>query len=181
MKSLDLSNVNEAGTNEGLKAGGYVCKYITVSDVTDKEYLLMELDVAEGPNKDYYKDLNERAGFWGLTCYRSYKEKALPMFKRMCSAVTKSNPGFIFDGGQQNADEKTLVGKIVGIVLREEEYEKNDGSVGSRLVVAYECEADKIRKGDFTVPAKKVLDKATPTDTSFVNTSDSVEDEIPFA
>lgn len=181
MKAINLENVQEAGTGNSLKAGGYVCKYTQIADMADKQYLYMEFDIAEGEYKDYYKQLNEKHGFWGGTCYRSYKKNALPMFKRMCSAVSKSNPGFIFDGGAQNADESTLVGKLVGIVLAEEEYNKNNGEIGTRLKVAYECDIDKIRKGDFKVPAKKTLEQpAASTNTGFVNVPDGVVEELPF-
>lgn len=184
MKSIDLTNVQEAGTGNRLQAGGYVCRYTVVSDVPDKEYLYMEFDVAEGEFKDYYKKLEEDKGFWAGNCYRSYKETALPMFKRMCSAVTKSNPGFIFDGGKMNADEKTLVGKYVGLVLGEEEYEKKDGSIGTKLTISYECEIDKIRKGDFKIPNKKYLNNDNaPSDAAqgFTSIDNAVGEECPFA
>lgn len=181
MKALDLSNVTEAGSSNSLKAGGYVCKYTNVEDVADKEYLYMEFDIAEGEYKDYYDKLELQHGFWGGRCYRSYKEKALPMFKRMCSAVTKSNPGYIFDGGAQNADEKSLVGKLVGIVFGEEEYEKNNGDIGTRLYVHYECPVEDIRKGNFKTPTKKLLNKPTKVDTaSFMSIPEGAGEEIPF-
>lgn len=174
----NIEAVQEAGEGMRLLAGGYVCKYTKVTDVADKEYLAMEYDVAEGQYKDYYKSLEERAGFWGGRCIRSYKEKALPMFKRMCTAVTKSNSGYIFDGNT-NADESTLVGKIVGLILGEEEYIGNDGSVKTRLYVVREVEADKIRAGKFTVPELKKLETAPqPSGSdSFMTVPD---EETPF-
>ena len=98
MKRIDMSNVKEAGDNTRLTAGGYVCQYTKVEDREDKEYLYMEFDIVEGEFKGYFKDLSDRFGFWGGKCYRSYKETAKPMFKRMCSAVSKSNGNFVFDG-----------------------------------------------------------------------------------
>lgn len=185
-----MTNVQESGNGSRLEAGGYVCVYTSVTDMEDKEYLYMEFDIAEGKDKGYYKELEERAGFWGGKVYRSYKPTALPMFKRMCSAVNKSNPGFVFDGNV-NSDESTLVGKKVGIVLAEEEYIGNDGSVKTRLYVAYECNADDIRRDKYSVPAKKCVNKqqgatlppegnlpSSDTDGGFV-TADSTE-EIPF-
>lgn len=181
MKNLvNFAEVKEAGASNPLVAGGYVCKYTKVEDNASKEYLRLEFDIAEGDFKDYYKELEERANFWGGSVYRSYKEGAIPMFKRMCSAVAKSNPSFEFNpfvkGG--NSDEQTLVGKLVGIVLKEEEYEKNDGNIGTRLVVAYECDAQKIRSGNFKVPQKKVLDK-NPNN-SWVNVPQGEAEENPF-
>lgn len=185
MQIVNLDNVKEAGAWEGLKPGGYVCKYVSVTDVADKQYLLMEYDIAEGDKAHYYEDLESAKGFWGGTVYRSYKPAALPMFKRMCSAVTKSNPGYIFDGGKQNADEKTLVNKLIGLVLSEEEYIGNDGNVKTRLKVAYECTVDDIRNGNYKVPALKKLDN-TPAPTSnvpsgFVDIPEGSPEEVPFA
>lgn len=183
MKAINLTNVQEAGENTQLPAGGYVCKITNVEDVVDKEYLLVEYDIAEGPFKDYYKKLEERANFWGGTMYKSYKEKALPMLKRFCSAVTKSNGGYIFDAGAQNADEKTLKDKLIGLVLVEEEYLKNNGEIGSRLKVDYETEVEKIRKGDFKVKPKKLLpQEQIPKipEGGFVNVPEGSQEEIPF-
>lgn len=183
MQPINLANVQEAGIGNGLKAGGYVCRITNVEDVVDKKYLLVEFDIAEGEYKDYYKNLEERANFWGGSMIRSYKETALSMLKRFCSAVTKSNPGYIFDAGEQNSDEKTLKGKLVGLVLREEEYIKNNGALGTRLRVDYETEVDKIRKGDFKVKEIKRLpeDQRPKEETAeFVSVPEGVQEEIPF-
>jgi hypothetical protein len=187
MKAINMENVQEAGTQNSLKAGGYVCKIVNVEDVVDKQYLMIEFDIAEGPNKDYFKKFEERNNYWSWNAvtYRSYKEKALPMLKRFCSAVTKSNPGFIFDAGAQNSDEKTLKGKLIGLVLFEEEYVKNNGDIGTRLKVDYETDVEKIRKGDFKVKDKVCLPDsqvpATAKGTDFVNIPESCgQEEVPF-
>lgn len=182
MKAINLSEVQEAGTGLGLKAGGYVCKITNVEDVPSKEYLYVEFDIAEGEHKDYYKKLQEAKNFWGGSFYKSYKEKALPMLKRFCSAVTKSNSGYIFDAGAQNSDEKTLKGKLIGLVLFEEEYIKNNGEIGRRLKVDYECDIEKIRKGEFKVKELKRLpeDQRPKENTEFMNVPDNSADEIPF-
>lgn len=184
MKAINMENVQEAGTQNGLKAGGYVCKIVNVEDVVDKQYLMIEFDIAEGPNKDYFKKFEERNNYWSWNAvtYKSYKEKALPMLKRFCSAVTKSNPGYIFDAGAQNSDEKTLKGKLIGLVLFEEEYIKNNGEIGKRLKVDYETDVEKIRKGDFKVKELKRLpeDQRPKTETDFVNVPEGIAEEIPF-
>lgn len=178
----NIVNVQEAGESVKLPAGGYVCKYTKVEDNPDKNYLYMEYDIAEGNFKDYYKQLEERLDFWGGRCYRSYTEKALPMFKRMCSAVTKSNPGYIFDGNE-HADETTLVGKLVGMILGEEEYVGNDGSTKTRLYVVREVSIDDIRANKYKVPEiKKLEGNATPTkDNSFVDVANTDAEEVPFS
>ena len=182
MKAINLAEVQEAGTGLGLKAGGYVCTITNVEDVPSKEYLYVEFDIAEGEFKNYYKKLQEAKNFWGGSFYKSYKEKALPMLKRFCSAVTKSNAGYIFDAGAQNSDEKTLKGKLIGLVLFEEEYIKNNGEIGRRLKVDYECDVEKIRKGKFKVKELKKLpeDQRPKENTEFMNVPDNSADEIPF-
>lgn len=182
MKQVNLENVQEAGSFEKLPVGGYICKYVNVEDIEKKEYLYMEFDIAEGEFKDYYKKLQENLKFWGGRVYRSYKENALPMFKRMCSAVSKSNAGFVFDGGKQNSNEKTLVGKLVGIVLGEEEYMGNDGTKKTRLYVYSECSVDDIKHGKYKVPElKKLNNSSTNTQPSdFENIDSSVDEECPF-
>ena len=182
MKAINLADVQEAGSFNGLKAGGYVCKITNVEDVPSKEYLYVEFDIAEGEFKDYYKKLQEAKNFWGGSFYKSYKEKALPMLKRFCSAVTKSNAGYIFDAGAQNSDEKTLKGKLIGLVIFEEEYIKNNGEIGRRLKVDYECDIEKIRKGEFKVKELKKLpeDQRPKENTDFMNVPENSADEIPF-
>ena len=188
MKSItNIAEVQEAGdgSNTRLPAGGYICRYTDVKDEPKKEYLYMEFDIAEGEYEDYFADLEERAGFWAGKCYRSYKEKALPMFKRMCSAVTKSNKRFIFDGNE-HADEKTLIGKYVGILLGEEEYVGNDGSIKTRLYVVREMDVADVKAGKFKVPELKKLENATSnvsatkSEDGFMNIPDTNDEETPF-
>lgn len=181
MRQVNLENVQEAGNFDRLPAGGYVCKYVNVEDISNKEYLYMEYDIAYGDYKDYYKKLSETADFWGGRVYRSYKEAALPMFKRMCSAVSKSNPGFVFDGGKSNSNEKTLIGKYVGLVLGEEEYIGNDGNKKTRLYVYSECDINDIKAGKFKVPAlKKLKEDNASSGTGFMDIPNNAAEEIPF-
>lgn len=163
MKNLNLDNVKAADEGKRVVAGGYVAGITAVEDVPSKEYLKVEMDIAEGEFKLYYSELYKSRGFWGLSTIRSYKQNALPFFKAFTTAVEESNPGYKFDN-----DENKLRGKIVGIILQEEEYKKNDGSIGTRLVVARFTSVDNIRKGDFKVPEKKLL-KADDTSSAIIN------------
>ena len=179
----NIAEVQEAGESKRLPAGGYVCKYTKVEDNNGKNYLYMEFDIAEGEFRGYFEDLEERAGFWAGKCYRSYSEKALPMFKRMCSAVTKSNKNFIFDGNQ-HCDESTLIGKKVGMILGEEEYTGNDGSTKTRIYVAREISIDDLKAGKFKVPELKKLAETSsvmpkPED-KYLNIPENVDEETPF-
>ena len=103
------------------------------------------------------------------------------MFKRFCTAVSRSNGKYVFDGGKVNSDEKTLKGKKVGLILGEEEYEGNDGTIKTRLYVVREFSIDKI--GEQKVPELKKLKVDGPTITGnegFMQVSDSEAEEIAF-
>jgi len=179
MKQVDISNVQAAGESRRLQAGGYVCQITKVEDFADREYLRIEFDVADGDFKGYYKDLNDSAGFWAGRYIRSYKPKALPFFKRFCSAVSKSNGNYVFDGGQINSNEQTLVGKYVGLVLGEEEYIGNDGNIKTRLYVVGEHSTSDINNGKFRIPPlKKLPDEDIPLNQPEIKETDT--SDLPF-
>ena len=176
MKAIDMTNVKEAGDFSRPSAGAYICTLEKVEDISDKEYLKVTFDIAEGEFKGYYSKMREDHPDWtwsGVYC-RSYKEKALGMFKRFCSAISKSNGNFIFDGNTVNSDEKTLAGKKVGIVLQEEEYYGNDGEKRTRLIVQKEFPVSEIAIQK--VPKKKELKE----ETTAAGTPEGIPDEIPF-
>ena len=178
MKKIDMTNVQEAGEFTSLPAGAYICAITAVEDVPNKEYLKVSYDIDAGEFKYYYSNmrLNHPDWAWVGAYVKSYKPAALPMFKRFCSAVSKSNGRYVFDGGSVNADEKTLIGKKIGLVLREEEYYSNSGEIRTRLIVHSECPIDKVASQK--VPDVKRL-KEEPT-SDFISESDDSTDEIPF-
>lgn len=176
MKKLDMTNVQEAGEFKRVPAGAYVCVINNVEDFPDKEYLKVTYDIAAGEFAGYYADTRANHPDWTWTgaYVKSYKPKALPMFKRFCSAISKSNGGFVFDGGAVNADEKTLIGKKLGLVFQEEEYYGNDGNKRTRLIVNKEFAIDKL--ADQKVPPCKKLNDE-PSD-GFV--SEDLNSGVPF-
>lgn len=186
MKRVDTTNVKEAGDFSRPEAGAYICIITKVEDVADREYLKVTYDIAEGEYKGYYSEMRENHSdwLWAGAYVKSYKPAALPMFKRFCSAVSKSNGNYVFDGGQVNADEKTLTGKLVGLLFQEEEYYGNDGNLNTRLIVNREFPVDQIDKQK--VPKKKeVADKPATAETTaaingFVEVDDSAPEELPF-
>ena len=156
----NYENVQAAtGDFNRLPAGGYICRITLADDVpldanTGKgDYLKIEFDVASGEYKDYFEKQYERfASFWGGSFIRSYKETAAGMFKHFINCVEESNAGYKWAW-----DEKSLVHKYVGVVLGEEEYRKNNGEIGVKLVVKDIKTTEQILKGDFKVPAIKKL------------------------
>jgi len=172
MKKIDWTEVDEVKEFEKLPPGGYVCKITAVEDRYEKEYLFIEYDIEEGKFKGHFKELYDGFSFWGGSFIRSYKETARSFFKGFLTALEQSNSGFKFDN-----DERALVGKIVGLVLGDEEYEGKDGTVKVRKCVAQIHSADKIRKKDFKVPDIKKL-KATEAMANLTDIAD--DDDMPF-
>ena len=186
MKTIDLTNVQESTDRGRLAAGVYICKITEVEDVpinpnTGKgDYLRIHYDIAEGDFAGYYEGIREAHPDWTFvgSYIRSYKETALGIFKRFCSAVSKSNGNYVFDG-KTNADEKTLIGKKIGLVLQDEEYIGNDGSRKKRLIVNKEFPINEIEKQK--VPDAKLLPTETmpaKPDDGFMTVVDS--EELPF-
>lgn len=139
--------------------GAYIAKICSVRDDENKEYLEICWDFSEGVYTGENQRTYTRAGFWPIRLFRSYKESALGFFKAFKTAVEESNPGYRFDTRAVRA----LEGKKMGVVLGEEEYRKNDGSVGNRLYVYQVRSVQAIRTGDFTVPEIKTLKRETGT------------------
>lgn len=173
MKKFNWNEVKEAGTF--LPAGGYVCGITSVEDVPDKEYLMFKFDIAEGEYSNYYRSLNESKGFWGGSFVKSYKEKALSFFKSMIICFEKSNEGFKFVD-----DEKTFKRKRIGLVLSEEEYEKKDGSIGTRLYVSDFKTVDEIRNGEYKVAELKKLAGSSTSAYRDLPMIEDDDDDLPF-
>ena len=156
-----VQNYND-GSFEQLPAGVYCCKICQVKDEPDREYLYLEYDITEGEHKGYFERLSDRAGFWGGRIYLSYKDKAESIFKRALKAINVSNGSYIFNpyGDGKNSDEKTLIGKIFWVVLHEEEYERNDGSIGTRITASATAfiNEQQAKEGKFN---KKLLEKTS--------------------
>lgn len=179
MKDINLDAVQEAREFERMGAGGYVCGIVRAEDVPEKEYLRIEFDVAEGPFKNYFRDMRDRLALdnWPAAgvMYRSYKQSALPFFKQFITCVQASNSGYVFKN-----DESTLSRKLFGVVMGEEEYIKNDGSIGTRLKAGTVRSIKTIRDGDFKVPDLKKLPAPAASVSSGYVPVDADDEDIPF-
>ena len=94
MKKIEnFEQVKANGEFDSLKPGGYIGVLYKAEDESDKEYLKVFFDIAEGEFAEYYKNLYSQFNFWGGVFFRSYKETALSMFKGFIKSVEESNPG----------------------------------------------------------------------------------------
>ena len=164
MKKIDLENVQEF-TKFKNPVGGFICEIKTVEDVPEKEYLKIGYDIAEALNNEQkefvgmYEKRKKERDFDYPTTVVSYKENSLPFFKGFITALENSNKGYKWDN-----DETKFVGKLIGFVIGEEEYEGKDKNgvpkVKVRTYVAERHSVDAIKEGDFDVPEFKKLTKA---------------------
>ena len=161
MKPINNYENVQASTGEFARpsAGGYICKIIDVTDVDHNpntgngQYLKIEYDIADGDFKGYFKEQFDKwGGDWKANFVRSYKEKNLGMLKHFTNCIEQSNAGYEWDW-----NEKGLIGKIVGLVLGEEEYQNNAGEIKTKLVVKNIATVEDIKNGNFKVPAPKKL------------------------
>ena len=91
------------------------------------------------------------------------------------------NGNFVFDGGAVNSDERTLVGKKIGLLFQEEEYYGNDGEKKTRLIVNREFSIDKLSSQK--TPKPKLLQEETVAGgvDGFMSIPDGMDEEMPFA
>lgn len=166
MKKIDWDNVQEASGFENPAPGAYIAVICDVEDNEQKEYLRVKWDFTDGEYKDNNRDTCDRAGFWPIQLIRSYKPKALGFFKAFKTALEESNPGYRFD----EANLPAMIGKRFCVVLGEEEYQSNDGTIKTRLYVYQTRSLEAYRKGDFKVPPLKELSGGKPSPSAWGGT-----------
>jgi hypothetical protein len=178
MKNVNYQDAKDVSQFPKLVPGGYVCRITNVKDVPDKEYLQVEYDIATGEFANHFLNLANSFGWWAGNFIRSYKEKALPFFKGFISSVEDSNAGFKF-----NYNETKLVGKMIGLVLAEEEYINQNGESRTRMYVSSVHSVQDIKNNAFKVPEKKVLSSKNVSVTNIpeaVAPVEAIDEECPF-
>lgn len=187
MKKIENYENVQASSGEFAKpeVGGYICKIINVKDVPYSEqtkkgdYLIVEYDIADGDFKGFYKEQFDKwGGTWNASFIRSYKEKALGMFKHFTNTVMECNPGYTWDW-----NETGLIGKIIGLVLGEEEYINSSGEVKTKLAVKEIKTIEDIKNGNFKIPTLKKVETKSATDSAPPANFEgytSVDDDLPF-
>jgi len=158
MNNIDWNDVQApAGASKRPLPGAYAAVIKSVEDVENKQYLRICWDYAEEPFKGNNEDCHDLNGFWPCRFVKSYKPNALYFFKKFKEAVEASNRKFVFKN-----DPDSLVGKFMGVVIGEEEYKKNDGTIGTRLYVFDVIPGSDVRSGNFTIPPLKRLEAVKP-------------------
>lgn len=152
----NFSTVQATGNFERLPAGGYVIRITEIQDEPAKQYLRVTYDIAEGEYKDHYKD-SDADHVRSHQFIRSYKDTALGMFKAFTKAIDESNGTNYTEQVEKGLNEAQLTGKVLGVLIGEEEYNTDRGETRTGLKVRSCIPAERVRRGDFTVPAIKRL------------------------
>lgn len=171
-----------------LPAGAYVGKILGVKLETkdDDQIITLQIDVAEGEYKDYYRRQYEAQkggrfepkykGTYRLTApgrdskYFDIQDRS---FRSGIWAIEASNQGFTWAW-----DETALKGKMVGFVVRERDWEK-DGDYGTTTEIGMLTSVDKVRKG--TAPQLKRRELKKKPETSAAKQYVEVDNEpLPF-
>jgi len=182
MKKIEgFDDVQEVSSGPRLQPGPQVVQITKVEDVTDKEYLRIEFDIAKGDLKDNFKSLENMYGTWPNqgTLYRSYKQNALPYFKRFIVAVEKSNSGYKFD-----FNEQSLIGKYFVANYGVEEYD--NGSQIVETVKPVEVRSvTSLKEDKIKIPKPKRLSdevhaKYSQPAATVNNTATIEDDDLPF-
>ena len=190
------NDVQEFTERPKLALDAYVCrvKKAVVQNNGYGDQLNILFDIAEGDYQGYYAEdfkanTNEDKKWKGVLRVWVPKddgsekdEWTKSSFKGVVSAFEKSNPGY-----QWNWDEATLVGKLIGILFRNEEWEYNN-KTGWAVRPFKALSVDTVRGGEYTIPAEKPLKNKSNSYSDYSNyTSGSPtfteldnEDDLPF-
>lgn len=176
-----------------LPLDAYVCK-VKKAAVQNNGYgdqLCILFDIAEGEYRGFYKDeydgnQQEKKKWKGVLRIWLPKDDGSDKdewtkraFKSTVEAFEKSNPGYQF-----NWDEGSLVGKTIGVLMRNEEWEYN-GKSGWAVRPYRVLSADDARNGVFRLPKDKPLKNKSEDSYSYNEPTnfavvDDDSDELPF-
>lgn len=160
-KNWDSVQAN-TGDYENLKLGGHevvIKNAYEYTGMTGNTSLKIEVDIAGNDEqkgfyqKQYDNNTNSDKKWPSASCkYISLKEDdtCVSMFKGFTTCVEKSNPGYTW-----NFDEKTLIGKKICGVYGLEEYEKQDGTIGTATKLVQFRSLDKLN--EIKIPKVKLI------------------------
>lgn len=163
------NEVKEFTDRPKLPLGAYVCrvKKVAVQSTDYGDQLCILFDICEGEYKDFFNS-EFAANTMTDKKWKGVLRQWLPKddgsekdewtkssFKGMVTSFEKSNPGYQFDW-----NEASLVGKLIGIMFRNEEWEY-DGKTGWAVRPFKAISVDSVRSGDFTLPKDKPLKRVS--------------------
>lgn len=143
--NFDKVVASNGGNSSMLEPGGYVAKIVRVKDHTDekKPYLEFVYDIWNGEAMSFLftADLADTSNDWRHS-FRIYFSKdnnyGVQRYKALTEAVENTAQGkgakaFVYED-KDNA-EQTLVGKLLGVVIRHRSYVNSEGKVKTAVDV----------------------------------------------
>ena len=201
----DKTDAIEAGSGgDRLPAGGYVAQIQAVRTewensrgelctAEEKEYVKLIFDIVEGDHKGIFRnDANDPSRDWKHWACLSWKNintdtRRMGMLKGTLTAFTNSNAGFDAPAAFSADRWDLFVGKQIGLVIGEEEYENREGDVAVKTSLPNFHSVQVIRNGEFKVPKLKKLNKdtntaqtATASTADYYSTPTTGADDVPF-
>lgn len=197
-KPNNWDDVREFSDRQKLPVSAYICrvKKAVVKATDYGEQLCILFDIVDGEYAGYYQeefDANTQQDKKWKGILRQFIPKddgsekdewTKRSFKGLTAAFEASNRGYIW-----NWNENSLVGKEIGILFRNEEWDYN-GKTGWSVRPFRALSVDRVADGDYTLPADKPLkNKQTETadafpsqHTSTTSTFETLEDDgqLPF-
>lgn len=186
MKAYEGYKAEKSFTNEALPAGGYVAKIMgtKIEEYSWGDVFIISFDILEGEYKDFFAnqyrantDENKKwKGNYRLNIpseKSKYPESDKKRFNNAMWAVEESNKGYHWDW-----NENTLKDKKIGVMFRNKEFEKNDGTTGWFSECCSVIDIESIKNGKFKTPKDKPLSNKT-NNTVERNISNSDFEEIP--
>lgn len=151
MPRIDLSKVQETSGTGGynLEPGGYVMVVTDFVAPKGTTYVQLMLDVAEGPQKGFYKGKQRP-----LSLFLNWSDSAIGRCKHYLHSFADCNAGFDSSQAFYADDWQQFVGRVVGCVVRMEMH-TYQGKDYENSEVADTVTVDAIRSGDFTVPGPR--------------------------
>lgn len=180
------------GESEQMTPGGHVVRILSMrqklSQKSHKPMIVIGFDIEEGSELDGFykrkhtakKGQNPSAKWEGVIRYMLYAQDGVStngFFKGFITAVEESNPGY-----KWNWDERSMAGKKVGIVFREEEYRGQNGEIRSSVKASQAKSVLAILAG-VPIPEKKRLVESAPSPAPFnpsAGFTQVEDDELPF-
>ena len=185
MIGRNLSNVAAAGDYAKPVPGGYVMRIEAVNNIRQKEQLEICLDFTERELAGYNRQFKEKFGWWPAKCIKSYTDRALPFMRAFVETIIECNEdttGLVI-GDFEDVDETKMVGKLIGVVVGEREYDGNDGVRKTALdwYNARFVTIEDIRSGNYTIPEKRVADQAAQVKVVDMSAMGPLKtDDVPF-
>jgi len=187
----DYGKISAYGDFTPLALGGHILKIMSVEETissTQKAMLKINLDIAEGEQKDYYAALfrgdTRENKKWGCIVYQLTHDSEGNThrgLKTFITAVENSNSGFKIVWGDSFC--QTLKGKLVGGVFGREQYENRDCELKFSTKCSQFRSVESIKKG-VEVPEDKFLKGQKKQSVPSAASSDfdeiSSESDLPF-